>query len=114
LSKLKCYICHKNGHYASQCLEKKKGKGKTQQVAATAETQLSELATKFENDFSLVLFLSTSTIARSAWYLDSGASRHMTEARELFNRLSKEDSKIHVELGDDAKYAVRGQGTVQF
>jgi transposase InsO family protein len=87
---------------------------KTQQVATTTETQLSELATKFERDFSLVSCLSTNTIARSAWYLDSGASRHMTEARELFNRLSEEDSEIHVELGDDAKYAVRGQGTVQF
>jgi hypothetical protein len=28
LSKIKCFICHKHGHYASQCLEKKKGKGK--------------------------------------------------------------------------------------
>jgi hypothetical protein len=46
--------------------------------------------------------------------LDSGASRHMMKARELFNRLSEEDSKIHVELGNDAKYAMRVQGTVQF
>jgi hypothetical protein len=27
LSKIKCFICHKHGHYASECLEKKKGKG---------------------------------------------------------------------------------------
>ena len=53
LSKIKCFVCHKQGHYASQCLEKKKGIGKTQEVvaAATTETQLSEFATKFENDF---------------------------------------------------------------
>ena len=28
LSKFKWFMCHKLGHYASQCLEKKKGKGK--------------------------------------------------------------------------------------
>jgi hypothetical protein len=28
LIKLKCFSCHKNGHYTSQCPEKK-GKGKT-------------------------------------------------------------------------------------
>jgi hypothetical protein len=114
MSKIKCYICHKNGHFASQCPQRKKGKGKPQTVAATAETQLSELACKFENDCAFVSCLSTNTTPKSAWYLDSGASRHMTEARELFNSFSEDDSDLHIELGNEAKYAVRGQGTVQF
>jgi hypothetical protein len=29
LSKIKCFACHKGGHYASQCLEKKKAHGKS-------------------------------------------------------------------------------------
>jgi hypothetical protein len=29
LSKVKCFHCHKKGHYASQCLERKKGGNKT-------------------------------------------------------------------------------------
>jgi hypothetical protein len=69
---------------------------------------------KFESDFSLVSYLSTSIATTSAWYLDSGASRHMTEARELFSSLTKTNSRIHVELGDDAKYTVKGEGTVLF
>ena len=28
MSKIKCFSCHKTGHYASQCLYKKKGKEK--------------------------------------------------------------------------------------
>ena len=75
MSKLKCFLCHKNRHYASQCPEKKKrGKGTGLQVIAIAETQLSELAAKFEDYFSLVSCLSINTIAMSAWYSDSGAS----------------------------------------
>jgi hypothetical protein len=44
LSKIKCFLCHKNGHDASQFLEKNKGKGKKQQkkVATFTETQMNE------------------------------------------------------------------------
>jgi hypothetical protein len=44
----------------------------------------------------------------------SGASDHMTKARELLNNLTKRDSWVHVELGDDAKYVVKGEGTILF
>lgn len=30
ISKIKCFVCHKQDHYASQCQEKKDGKDKTQ------------------------------------------------------------------------------------
>ena len=75
---------------------------------------MSEFVAKFESDFSLVFYLSTSTVAKSAWYLDSGASHHMTKVHELFSSLMKTDSGIHVKLGDDAKYAVKGEGTISF
>jgi len=114
MSKIKCYICHKNGHFASQCPQRYKGKGKSHTIAATAETQLSELASKFKNDCAFVSCFSTSTTPKSAWYFDSGTSRYMTEARELFSNFSEDDIDLHVELGNEAKYAVRGQGPVQF
>jgi hypothetical protein len=79
LIKIKCFSCHKNGHYASQCLKKKKGREKTQTTTST-KTWLDEFAMNFEKDFSLVSYLSTSTATRSVWCLDNGASHHMTEA----------------------------------
>jgi hypothetical protein len=85
LSKIKCFICHKNDHYASQCPEKKKGKGKHQhQVATSVETQMNEFASKFKKDFSMVSRLSSSTIPKNAWCVDSGASRHMTSPGNYF------------------------------
>jgi hypothetical protein len=75
---------------------------------------LKELASKFKNDFSFLSCLSTITTPSNAWYMDSGASYHMTEARELFSIFSEDDSNLHIQLGDNTKYAVRGQGTKHF
>jgi hypothetical protein len=70
LSKMKCFICHKNDHYPSRCPKKKvKGKQQQKQVATFAEIRMNEFATKFEKDFSLVFFLSISTNPRNAWYV---------------------------------------------
>jgi len=68
LSKIKCFSCHKHSHYASQCLDKKKGKGNRQQkqVASFAKTQMNEFDAKFKKDFSLVYFLYTYEIPNNA------------------------------------------------
>jgi hypothetical protein len=80
LSKIKCFSCHNNGHYASQCKEEeKKGNGKTLETTST-KTQIDEFVVKFEKDYTMVSCLSTSIIMRSAWFLDNGASCHLIEA----------------------------------
>jgi hypothetical protein len=61
-----------------------------------------------------VSYLFTRTFTRSAWYLDNGASLNMRESWERFNSLTEKDSRIHVELSDDSKYAVKGEGTILF
>jgi hypothetical protein len=76
--------------------------------------QLDEFETKFEKDFSLVSYRSTNTVMRSAWFLDNGESHHMTKAREIFSILIERDSYVHVELSDDSKYAMKGEGTITF
>ena len=46
--------------------------------------------------------------------IDSGTSRHMTRCQSQLTDLSKKDSSLHVELGDNAKYAVKGMGSTSF
>jgi hypothetical protein len=46
--------------------------------------------------------------------LDSGASRHVPDTRELFSKFLEDDSGLHVELGNEAKYVGTGQGMVQY
>jgi hypothetical protein len=44
----------------------------------------------------------------------SGASCHMTGARELFDTLIEIDPELCVDLGTGAKHSVRGSGTLSF
>ena len=48
------------------------------------------------------------------WYLDSGASFHMTGDKNLFSALEVKDLKMRIEMGDDGRYSVLGVGTVAF
>ena len=47
------------------------------------------------------------------WYLDNGASFHMT-GDNLFNALEEKDLKMCIEMADDRKYSVSRVGTVAF
>jgi hypothetical protein len=44
--------------------------------------------------------------------VDSGASCHMTGARELFESFTESDFDMCVELGMGTKHAVQGTGTI--
>jgi len=41
----------------------------------------------------------------SVWFLDSGASFHMTGDRDLFSDLENKDLRVHIEMGDDGRYS---------
>ena len=55
-----------------------------------------------------------SSIMGCGWFFDSGASFHMTGDKSLFSTLEEKDLKILIEMGDDGKYRVSGEGTVVF
>ena len=97
--KVKCFIFHKQGHFASSCLDKKK-KNNTQ-MASSAYVE--EFSKSFDEDFCLIACMA-STIGSSIWYIDSGASCHMTGQKRLFRSLQEGGVKLHIELGDDVRY----------
>jgi hypothetical protein len=106
MSKVKCFACHKFGHYAGQCPNKKK-----KQTTASAEVE--EFSTKFDKEFYLIACLSLRTTTTDTWYIDSGASRHMTVVREHLTDLTQ-SGDVEVVLGDDREVKVAGCGTVSF
>ena len=48
------------------------------------------------------------------WFLDNGASLHMTDDKSLFSTLEEKDLQILIAMGNDEKYSVSGVGTVYF
>jgi hypothetical protein len=59
----------------------------------------------------LVSAFSSTVSSSGTWLVDSGAFRHMTGSQDSLTSLSGEKSGLQVELGDNAKYAVKGVGT---
>ena len=104
---MKCFHCHEHGLWATNYPQKKKNKKAA--GAAVGEA----LASKFELDFSLIECLVSSCMG-SVWYLDSGASFHMTGDKELFIELEDKDLQMHIEMGDDGRYSATGIGTITF
>jgi transposase InsO family protein len=55
-----------------------------------------------------------SSTSGSVWYLDSGASFHMTRDKESFIDLEEKYLIMHIEMGDDGRYSATGIGTITF
>eukprot|EP00253_Pinus_taeda_P034619 PITA_34619 len=129
-SKVKCWNCQKMGHYAVVCPEKKKKKGKNQSMAALAEVE--DFADRFDREFGFTAcesssagslatqvqrehaFPSISGASSSIWYVDIGASRHVTGVREYFSELSESGTDMKVVLDDDRVVRAVGVGTLTF
>ena len=107
MSKVKFFHCHQHGHYATNCPQKKKSKQATGYAAREA------LASQFELDFLLIACL-VSSVTGSVWFLDSGASFHMTGDRDLFTDLDEKDLGVHIEMGDDGRYSATDIGAISF
>jgi hypothetical protein len=106
MSKVKFFACHKFWHYVGKCPNKKKKQ-------TTTSTEVEEFSTRFDKEFSLVLWLSTRTTHSSVWYIDSGASRHMTSVCDHLKYITH-ISDLEVVLGDDWVVKVVGSGTISF
>ena len=110
MSKFKCLACHKMGHYGAMCLVRKKNGKKG--IAALAE--LEQFVLQFDKEFAFITYTSSRSTSSNVWYIDSGASRHMTGAQEFFSDLAKREIDIDIVLGYDRTVRVFYVGTVTF
>ncbi|GJW63596.1 zinc finger, CCHC-type containing protein [Tanacetum coccineum] len=121
-SHIKCFECQEYGHYASECTNMKKPE---QEVHLTREIveQTLLLCVKGEDIPSMVmlnedkvfprLHESRNSSNRDMWYLDNGASNHMTGERNMFAELN-ESVTGRVWFGDGSAVEIKGKGTLLF
>ena len=102
-AKVRCFHCHELGHYATNFPKKKSKKGSGEGSEREA------LASQFELDFTLFACMVSSMMGRG-WFLDSGASFHMTGDKSLFSTLEEKDLQILIAMGNDEKYSVSSGG----
>jgi hypothetical protein len=100
MSKVRCFACHKTGHYVSQCPNKKKP-----EPEVSASTEIAEFAERYEREFSPMTGpVGSGCLAFEdieSWFVDSGASRHMTGLRSVFLDLTEVDLDCRMNCGAD-------------
>jgi hypothetical protein len=62
----------------------------------------------------LIVCCSTIESPSNIWYIDSGASSHMSGVRENFTDLRDLEIRLEIVLGDDTIVRVVGCGTISF
>ncbi|XP_010495562.1 PREDICTED: uncharacterized protein LOC104772673 [Camelina sativa] len=116
-SKITCFRCDKIGHYASSCPDRLLKLQKIQELdnketQDTDELMIHEVVFLNEKLCNLSQ-MDTNAREDNIWYLDNGASNHMTRDRRYFDSI--DNSVIgKVRFGDDSRIDIKGKGPISF
>lgn len=98
-----CYFCKKSGHMKKDCLKYKRWKANKERA--------NQVKDEANNNSKYVCFTACKDrYADDAWYIDSGATTHMTRDISFFDTLDKEFSDA-IRLANGDLLQVKGKGT---
>ncbi|XP_074363990.1 uncharacterized protein LOC141704700 [Apium graveolens] len=129
-SKVKCFNCHLYGHYAAECRKPRRGKDKDQKTEVNLtrihdDDEPALLMVEHMKETKKELMLNEQTVRprlsataeklgeSNMWYIDNGASNHMTGYRSKFKSLD-EGVMGQVRFGDGSTVEIQGRGSVGF
>lgn len=119
-SKIKCFNCGAYGHFQSECRKPKKDRMQRGEanLTQTYDEEPALLVAMNEEGAEDVILLSEGADSNlnmkeeNIWYLDNGASNHMTGCREKFESLDK-TKKGQVKFGDGSLVKIEGKGSIR-
>lgn len=124
---MRCFNCNILGHYAGECRMPRRERNQKLEanlVQIKANKLALLLAEVNENKTKLVLLNEKHVIPKlernvkerkisQLWYLDNGASNHMTGDKSKFSKLD-EDVTGEVKFGDGSTVCIKGKGSIAF
>ncbi|KAK2580008.1 hypothetical protein KPH14_010773 [Odynerus spinipes] len=99
-----CFFCKRLGHQKKDCYKYKKWKYNKEKANQVTDKGASELC---------FIVGDQSTEKGTKWYLDSGATSHMTHNKDFFTKLEKiSDSKVRIANGQYEEVKGIGEGNI--
>ena len=99
-----CHFCHEKGHFKRDCLKWKASKGEHKGNIACRDVDdyVPEFALKIDNNLN-----------ENIWWIDSGASQHMTPNKKDFFVYTEFQKPINIKLADNSTLYSYGTGDVR-
>eukprot|EP00794_Sanderia_malayensis_P002050 gene2050-biopygen1853 len=115
-----CFYCHKEGHYAKNCFKKKAdqrkaGSKSSEESANRAEADIDsnpEMETNEMHGLALTAHVGQSKHGDD-WWIDSGATQHMTPDRNGMHNFVKFNTPKKVQLADNSVLFSYGKGDLR-
>jgi hypothetical protein len=108
ISRIKCFKCDKYGHIVRNFPTRKKGRQHASTVDVDSGAPHRDEEVKDEVLFFISALSGMVPTNSGIFLIDSGASRNMTGYREHLAYLVEKESRLHVVLGDNSRYIVKG------
>ena len=107
-SKVQCYNCQDFGHFADECKNEKKPRVRDE--SANLMIKESSLFMAYTEDI-LLQGTQEANLTKNLWYLDTGASSHMTSKRSYFHTLDENQQGV-IRFGDESLVRFEGKGSI--